>query len=297
MDRFQAELHAIALQSSSHYRVLRKLERRGLYEWPLPDRVKIAILLDCETTGLNPHTDEIIELGMLRVAYNPTGTILGPIAEFQSFREPSRPIPSQITPLTGITDAMVAGHRIDETALRAFVADADLIIAHNANFDRRFCERLCPVFIDKAWACSQTQIPWLAEGVEGTKLFYIGFQQGFWFEGHRASDDCYALLEILEMPLPRSHAIAMGKLLENARRPTVRVWALGAPFEVKDLLRERGYRWNVGEDGRPRAWHREVERDQVEAELRYLDDLGFPDALEPMVTEVDAYIRFSDRLF
>ncbi|MDX5028760.1 hypothetical protein SHY53_11305, partial [Streptococcus suis] len=79
--------------------------------------------------------------------------------------------------------------------------------------------------------------------------------------------------------------------------PTVRVWALGAPFEVKDLLRERGYRWNVGEDGRPRAWHREVERDQVEAELRYLDDLGFPDALEPMVTEVDAYIRFSDRLF
>jgi DNA polymerase III subunit epsilon len=296
MDPFEAELHAIALRSSPNYRVLRKLERRALYEWPLPDRVKLGLLVDVETTGLNPQTDEIIELGMIRFAYSQTGTILGPLAEFQSFRGPGKPIPPHVSRMTGITDEMVAGQRIDDDALVAFVADVDLVIAHHAAFDRRFCERLNTVFENKAWACSQSQIPWRAEGIEGTKLFYVAAQQAFWFEGHRALDDCYALLEILEMPLPVSHEITMAKLLDVARRPTARVWALGAPYEVKDRLRERGYRWNVGEDGRPRAWHREVAAEQVEEELCFLEDLDFPE-LEPLVTEVDAYLRFSDRMF
>lgn len=296
MDRFEAELHAIALQGSPHYRVLRKLDRRPLYEWPLPDKVKIGVIVDTETTGLDPHESEIIELGMLRFAYTASGTILGPLAEFHSFREPSRPIPRHITQLTGITDEMVAGQRIDDDAVRDFVGSADLVIAHNAAFDRRFCERLNTVFVDKAWACSMSQVPWREEGVEGTKLFYVAYQQAFWFEGHRALDDCYALLELLEMPLPRSHAITMTTLLDAARRETRKIWAIGTPFEVKDRLRERGYRWNAGQDGRYRAWHREVDVDQVEAELCFLEDLDFPE-IAPLVTAVDAYIRFSDRLF
>lgn len=296
MDPFTAECHALALQGSPHYRVLRKLERRPFYQWPLPKDAKIALIIDVETTGLDPYADQIIELGMVRVAYSPTGTILGPIAEFQSFRDPGRPIPAHVRHLTGITDEMVAGMTVDEAAVHAFVQDVDLIIAHNAGFDRRFCERLHSVFEDKAWACSMSQIPWRAQGVEGTKLFYIAYQQAFWYEGHRASDDCYALLEILEMPLPRSHEITMVKLLAAAFRETRKVWAIGTPYEVKDRLKERGYRWSGGQGGRYQAWHKEVEVDQVEAELRYLDDLDFPD-IAPLVTAIDPYIRFSDRLF
>ncbi|MFG4657081.1 3'-5' exonuclease, partial [Acinetobacter baumannii] len=93
------------------------------------------------------------------------------------------------------------------------------------------------------------------------------------------------------------HRITMGVLLEAAARPTAKVWALNAPFAVKDRLKERGYRWNVGEDGRPRAWHREIDPGQVDAECAFLDGLGFPDQIEPLVTEVYALIRFSDRLF
>jgi hypothetical protein len=36
---------------------------------------------------------------------------------------------------------MVAGHKIDGAPLEALVADAGIIIAHNACFDRKFAER------------------------------------------------------------------------------------------------------------------------------------------------------------
>lgn len=97
---------------------------------------------------------------------------------------------------------MVAGQRIDDDAVRDFVGSTDLVIAHNAAFERRFCERLYPVLIDKAWASSMSQVPWREEGIEGTKLFYVAYQQAFWFEGHRALDDCCAVPELLMMSLP-----------------------------------------------------------------------------------------------
>jgi DNA polymerase-3 subunit epsilon len=141
-----------------------------------------------------------------------------------------------------------------------------------------------------------SQIPWRNEGVEGTKLLYIAYQQSFWYEGHRAIDDCFALLEILEMPLPRSHRIAMAALLEVAFRETRKVWAIGTPYQIKDQLKERGYRWSSGQDGKYRAWHREVDPSQVEAEICFLEDLDFPE-IAPLVTAIDPFVRFSDRLF
>lgn len=296
MDPFEAECLAVKLAASPDYKVLRRLERRAFYEWPLPDDVRYGILIDVETTGLDHNKDEIIEIAMLRFAYSASGTILGPVAAYHAFRDPGRPIPAQITHLTGITDTLVAGMKVDEVELRVFVDGVDLIIAHHANFDRKFCERLCSVFEHKAWACSMSQIPWHSENVEGTKLYYLAYQQSFWFEGHRALDDCYALHEILEMPLPKTHRITFTVLLEAAFRESRRVWAIGTPYQVKDRLKARGYRWSSGQDGKYRAWHKDVDPADVEAELCFLEDLDFPE-IAPLVTAQDAYIRFSDRLF
>ena len=55
---------------------------------------------------------------------------------------------------------MVLGHRIDPDAVAAFTEGAGIIIAHNANFDRRFAERYWPLFEQKAWACSATEVEW-----------------------------------------------------------------------------------------------------------------------------------------
>lgn len=297
MDTFTAELHAIALRCSTEFRVLRKLARRDYCQKPLGPRTKIGLIVDVETTGLDtgPDGDEIIELGMVKFAYTPGGVVLGPIGQFTGFQQPSEPISPLIRRLTGITDDMVRGRCLDIAAIEAFAGDADIVIAHNANFDRRFLERACPVFERLPWACSQTQVKWFEEGIEGTKLVYLAYHNRFYYDAHRAIDDCFALLEVLGHPLPEAGQTPLAQLLDAVRRPNLRVFALGLPYELKDRVRARGYRWSNGADGRPRAWHRDVTADEVEAELRFLDDLDRGDVLEPLVMEMDAYVRFSDR--
>ena len=87
------------------------------------------------------------------------------------------------------------------------------------------------------------------------KLGYLLNGVGYFHQAYRSVDDCHALQEILDFTLPTTGAPALAALLENARKPTVRVWAEQSPFELKDSLKRRGYRWNDGSDGRPKSWH------------------------------------------
>ncbi|WP_441268813.1 exonuclease domain-containing protein [Bradyrhizobium sp. 215_C5_N1_1] len=103
-------------------------------------------------------------------------------------------MPDEITDLTGITDEMVAGHRIDPEAVAAFAVGAGIIIAHNANFDRKFAERYWPLFQQKAWACSATEVEWRKNGFDGSRLGYLLAGAGLFHQAHRAIDDCRALV-------------------------------------------------------------------------------------------------------
>jgi hypothetical protein len=148
---------AEALSRSTDYRVLRRLVPRTTFTPSVGESTKTGILLDVETTGLDPRKDEVIELGMVKFDYLPDGRVIGVSDVFSSFNEPSVPIPSEVTALTGITGEMVAGQRIDEGVVSAFVEDVVIVIAHNAGFNRKFAERYWPIFERKAWGCSATR--------------------------------------------------------------------------------------------------------------------------------------------
>lgn len=119
------------------------------------------------------------------------------------------------------------------------------------------------------WACSVEQVPWDQEGVEGRKLSYIAASLGYFYDAHRAIDDCLAALFLLSLKLP-SGKTGLGHILARAFQDSRRIWAIDSPFETKDILKARGYRWNGGEDGRHKAWHRELALDELDAELTYL---------------------------
>ncbi len=93
---------------------------------------------------------------------------------------------------------------------------------------------------------------------------------GLFHDGHRGLADCEVLLEILAPPLPGSAEPTLKRLLDTARQPTLRVWALDSPFDMKDRLKARGCRWSNGSDGNPRAWYRDVPDIGVEDERQYL---------------------------
>ncbi|MCS3893361.1 DNA polymerase-3 subunit epsilon [Bradyrhizobium japonicum USDA 38] len=135
-----------ALVRSGDFRVLRRLVPRIPSSAPAGQGTRTGILLDTETTGLDHRSDEIIELGMVKFDYLADGRIVGVRDTFAAFNEPSAPIPPEVTAITGITDEMVAGHRIDDAVVAAFVEDAVITIAYNSGFDRKFAERSWPIF-------------------------------------------------------------------------------------------------------------------------------------------------------
>ncbi len=251
------------------YRVLRRLRLTAV---PLPEGVptRRGIIVDVETTGLDPATDEVLEFAMLAFDYSIDGASVSAVASFGQLQDPGRPIPPEVTKLTGITDEMVVGKTIDQVAADVFMKQAALVIAHNAAFDRRFCERLVPGFAEKPWACSLREVDWIDEGFESARLSQLARGFGLFFDGHRAGHDCEAALDLLSRPLPRSGRTALSALLESARRPRWRIRAEGAPYASRDTLKRRGYRWDPGGRARRGAWCTEVAEDVLEAERDFL---------------------------
>lgn len=287
---------AETLARSPDYRVLRKLVPRDEFAPCAGQATRTGILLDVETTGLNTSQDEVIELAMVKFTYLPDDRIATVTGVFSAFNEPSIPIPEEVVELTQITDEMVAGHRIDPDAVAAFVSDSALTIAHNANFDRKFAERYWPVFERKPWACSATEVEWRKHGYDGSRLGYLLAGVGLFHDAHRATDDCRALLEILSSDIPKLNRSAFAVLLDRARRKTVRIWAEQSPFELKDTLKKRGYRWSDGSDGRPRSWYVDVDEVSQAAEIDFLRTAIYLREVEPRIQFMSAMNRFSSRL-
>jgi len=116
--------------------VARELElRRGT---PLED-VTFGVL-DLETTGLSSQRDRILEIGLVVLR---RGRVL---ARFESLVDVGEPLPSGIVALTGIRDELLEGAPEEAAAVARVAAllsahGVDVLVAHNARFDRGFFAR------------------------------------------------------------------------------------------------------------------------------------------------------------
>lgn len=93
-------------------------------------------------------------------------------------------------------------------------------------------------------------------------------------------------------PPPSGAGFAFEHLLNSAQKALVRIWAEGSPFDLKDVLKARGYRWNDGTDGRPKAWWVEVDAEAFEAELAFLRREVYRREVEPFSQRITAFERF-----
>jgi DNA polymerase-3 subunit epsilon len=76
----------------------------------------------------------------------------------------------------------------------------------------------------------------------------------------------------------------------------VRIWAEQSPFELKDSLKKRGYRWNDGSDGPPKSWYVDVRESELEVEIAFLKAEIYLREVDPRLQTVTAFTRFSARL-
>ena len=128
------------------------------------------------------------------------------------------------------------------------------------------------IFLRKAWACSNSEIDWSARGYEGSKLGHLINESGYFHVGHRAVDNCFALLEVLVLSQSDTDQTPFAELCQASQRSRARIFAANAPFDLKDQLKERGYCWSDGSNGQPKSWWTEIAEEAMEDELYFLQN-------------------------
>lgn len=267
---------ALAAQLEGHpdFRVLRRFRPRA--DYGLVTEPKVGLFVDCETTGLNTDEDRIIQFAGVRFEFDGAGRIgqVGPV--LSEYQDPGVPLTSEIMELTGITDEKVRGRQIDRRKLAQLLDGVVLVIAHNADFDRKMCEKDLPGFADVAWACSQRDVKWERFGTRGVKLDYLLPQLcGEFYDAHDALADCLAGVHVLATPrlpieqIDIEHGATLTPfqmLMASVREPTLRLCAWRSPIETKDRLRLRRFRW----DAQSRVWFKDIKSSELEAERAWL---------------------------
>lgn len=247
-------------------------------------------VLDTEATGLDWRRHQIIEIAAARVLVDPSGRIAGIEKTGSGVNDPGHPLPPEIVEITGLTDEMVRGKGIDREQLAAWIAVSEGVVAFNSAFDRPFVDALLPDLAPMPWGCAMADVPWRKLGFEPGPQGYLLMQAGkFAPRAHRAMDDVFALVDLLDHVCVDGETV-MAKVLAAMDAKAWRIEATGAPFQKRDLLRERRYRFRRDWRGGG-VWHKHVRDAELEAELAwYAQTIG----MEPSLVELPATARYRD---
>jgi len=155
------------------------------------------VVLDFETTGLDPTYDEIIEVGAMKVV---GGVVDG---EFSTLIKPANKISEFITDLTGITNEMVLdAPKIQEVLpnLLKFIGDS-VVLGHNAHFDVNFLYDNCKEHLGKPFSNDLVCIMRIARNAFKDIQFFKLSKLAKYFnvnydKAHRAMADCKTVLSI-----------------------------------------------------------------------------------------------------
>ncbi|MCX7882353.1 MAG: single-stranded-DNA-specific exonuclease RecJ [Brevinematales bacterium] len=196
------------------------------------------IFCDLETTGLNPSRDEIIEIGAVKVK---NGVILD---TFQCFLKTEKPLPKEISRLTGITQEMLEKEGLPpREALEKFFAFAEnkKIIGHNlADFDMRFLQHALRKYLGKHFSppiedtlrLSKILFPKLKDH----KLSTLAEELGIYIDTsqlHRASFDAELCAKVYRsMILQRNHPLI------QSLQDIMSLAAIGTIADIMPLIEE-----------------------------------------------------------
>ncbi len=205
--------------------------------------VKVTVI-DTETAsqepenGINKDTDSVIECCLVNITVDAnSGRLISIDEALNQLNDPGYSIDPFFTKISGITTDLVFGKYIDKELTEQFISKTDLVLAHNAAFDKPMISRVIPCFKEMNWACSCSgDIEWKDFDLPTRSLKYLLFEKGYFYNAHRASPDVFALIQLMaEMPQ------AMYLILKNASSQKFVIRESKAPFEIKDSLKSMGF--------------------------------------------------------
>ena len=210
----------------------------------LPQRL---LILDTETTGLDPQRDRCIELGAVLFDL-PRRSVLSQVSLLLPCDQNAAQAVNGIDPeLTQQPQPWQQGLQWFE----ALLASADLVVAHNAAFDRQWFGIEPLPAIHKPWLCTMEDIRWPADrnlrSNPSVRDLALAYSVPVW-AAHRALTDCIYLAQVFE------RCDDLEQLVQQGLEPR-RLYRARLSYEERHRAREAGFRWNEPVSG---AWSRRL---------------------------------------
>jgi|SRR5665647_1512803 len=198
------------------------------------------LVIDTETTGLDPVIHRVVEVAAVLVV---KGKI---VSGFTSYVNPQRTIPPETSAIHGLVDADVADAPTLEELLprlNLLVGEADVIVAHNAPFDKS----MLPGLIEKPWLDTLRLAQHLYPDLESHKNSVLRYALGLkcpeaaGMPSHRALSDAYVtsrlLIRLLEdCAKKEEYPSEIGPLIGMLQGPRV--------LRLCTFGKHRGQRWD-----------------------------------------------------
>ena len=159
---------------------------------------------------------------------------------------------------------MVKDQSINWKTVNQIFENSDIIVAHNAKFDRSFIDQCSEYSKEKVWSCSINDIDWSERGFNSKGQELLCIWHGFYFNSHRAMSDVDALIHLLTHPSYKNEKPIL-ELVKNATQYLYKICATNSPFETKDLLKERLY----NRDNNNRVWWKYITEEDIELEKEW----------------------------
>lgn len=259
------------LSEHSDYQVLKRVPVSLFSTKITKNKTFVATIIDLETMGLDATQHEIIEIGLLSFLFSTEDGILEISESYSALQDPGKPIPPEITRVTGLRNQDVQGKAINWNFIEQVLKKTHLVICHNSRFDRNFLEIQTPEAVQSVvktlpFACTIHDIDWCERGFENARLDYLNWKLGYFYDGHQALNDCWATLNLLIQEKG-----AFDELKDKVRKKQTLICAENAPFSKKDLLKARKYRWSDGTGNLPKGWWTIIDNANLGDEKSWLD--------------------------
>ena len=223
----------------------------------------LIAIIDIETTGLNPTTDEVIEIGCVLFSLSHK-TVLQQLSTLVPVSFDVNPVEHLNGISAGAANSMYYLQHVFpvESAIKELVKNSDAVVAHNASFDRSFIgPYLHEVDRPKVSWIDSRAITWPRANRQGCNLVELALAYGIpvW-SNHRALTDCQLLAHIIQREPDAA------RLLARELEPKVWVTWRSTPADKAGhaVARAAGFRWNDKACPVDKVWSRQMHADDVE---------------------------------